>query len=84
MASINDQTDGTAGPIEFYYDGIPTLTPLPDANGATVLHVRVTDGVTEPVDLDIPVQVAPVDDPVVPNASMWEFDVEDETICESD
>ena len=82
MASINDQTDGTAGPIEFsYYDGILTLTPLPDANGATVLHVRVTDGVTEPVDLDIPVQVAPVDDPVVPNASMWEISMlEDETI----
>ena len=28
MASINDQTDGTAGPIEFsYYGGILTLTP---------------------------------------------------------
>ena len=82
MASINDQTDGTAGPIGFsYYDGILTLTPLPDANGATVLHVRVTDGVTEPVDLDIPVQVAPVNDPVVSNASAWNISMlEDETI----
>jgi hypothetical protein len=82
MASINDQTDGTAGPIGFsYYDGVLTLTPLTNANGATVLHVRVTDGATEPVDLDIPVQVAPIDDPVMANDSMWDISMlEDETI----
>ena len=40
----------------------------------------MTDGATEPVDLDIPVQVAPVDDPVTDNASMWEISLlEDET-----
>ncbi|GIQ96868.1 MAG: hypothetical protein CM15mP2_3550 [Methanobacteriota archaeon] len=71
LASINEQTQGVAGPFEFYYfNGVLTLTPVADANGATVLHVRVTDGATEPVDLDIPVQVAPVDDPVTDNASM--------------
>ena len=82
MASINDQAYGTAGPVGFsYYDGVLTLTPLPNANGATVLHVRVTDGVTEPVDLDIPVQVAPLDDPVMANDSMWDISMlEDETI----
>ena len=81
LASINEQTQGVAGPVEFYYfNGVLTLTPLADANGATVLHVRVTDGATEPVDLDIPVQVAPVDDPVTDNASMWEISLsEDET-----
>ena len=81
LASINEQTQGVAGPVEFYYfNGVLTLTPLADANGATVLHVRVTDGATEPVDLDIPVQVAPVDDPVTDNASMWAISLlEDET-----
>ena len=81
LASINEQTQGVAGPVEFYYfNGVLTLTPLANANGATVLHVRVTDGATEPVDLDIPVQVAPVDDPVTDNASMWEISLlEDET-----
>ena len=70
LASINEQTQGVAGPVEFYYfNGVLTLTPLANANGATVLHVR-DDGATEPVDLDIPVQVAPVDDPVTDNASM--------------
>ena len=81
LASINEQTQGVAGPVEFYYfNGVLTLTPLANANGATVLHVRVTDGATEPVDLDIPVQVAPVDDPVTDNASMWEISLlEDES-----
>ena len=81
LASINEQTQGVAGPVEFYYfNGVLTLTPVADANGATVLHVRVTDGATEPVDLDIPVQVAPVDDPVTDNATMWEISLsEDET-----
>ena len=82
LASINDETQGIAGPVEFsYYNGVLTLIPVPNANGATVLHVRVTDGVTEPVDLDIPIQVAPVDDPVIANNSMWQISMqEDESI----
>ncbi|DAC57795.1 MAG TPA: hypothetical protein D7I03_06780 [Candidatus Poseidoniales archaeon] len=82
LASINDETQGIAGPVEFsYYNGVLTLNPVPNANGATVLHVRVTDGVTEPVDLDIPIQVAPVDDPVIANNSMWQISMqEDESI----
>tara|TARA_B100000965_G_scaffold250345_1_gene210511 strand:- start:381 stop:3128 length:2748 start_codon:yes stop_codon:yes gene_type:complete len=82
LASINDDTQGVAGPVEFsYYNGVLTLIPVPNANGATVLHVRVTDGVTEPVDLDIPIQVAPVDDPVIANNSMWQISMqEDESI----
>ena len=82
LASINDETQGIAGPVEFsYYNGVLTLIPTPNANGATVLHVRVTDGVTEPVDLDIPIQVAPVDDPVIANNSMWQISMqEDESI----
>ena len=81
LASINEQTQGVAGPVEFYYyNGVLTLTPIADANGATVLHVRVTDGATNPVDLDIPIQVAPVDDPVTDNASMWDVSLlEDDT-----
>ena len=82
LASINDQTQGVAGPVEFsYYNGVLTLTPVSDANGATVLHVRVTDGETTPVDLDIPIQVVAVDDPVKLNNSMWNISLqEDETV----
>lgn len=82
LASINDQTQGIAGPVEFSYsNGVLTITPVADANGATVLHVRVTDGATEPVDLDIPIQVAAVDDPVSDNSSMWDISMlEDETV----
>ena len=83
LASINDQTEGSAGPVSFsYFQGVLTITPNPDANGATVLHVRVTDGATEAVDLDIPIQVSAVDDVMVVNNSMWNISMdEDDTIA---
>ena len=83
LASINDQTEGSAGPVSFvYFQGALTITPNPDANGATVLHVRVTDGATEAVDLDIPIQVSAVDDIMVVNNSMWNISMdEDATIA---
>jgi len=82
LASINDVTAGQAGPVEFSFaNGILELTPLENANGATVLHVRVTDGASDPVEVDIPVQVAPVDDAVITNQSMWNLElIEDETL----
>ena len=82
FASINDVTVGEAGPVGFSFsNGILELTPLQDANGATVLHVRVTDGGSEPVEVDIPVQVAPVDDAVIGNQTMWNIEInEDETL----
>ncbi len=82
FASINDQTTGQAGPIGFSYsNGFLELTPLLNKNGATVLHVMVTDGASEAVDVDIPVQVAAVDDPVIANQSMWDIETnEDEEI----
>jgi len=80
LASINDATSGQAGPVEFsFLNGVLELTPIDNANGATVLHVRVTDGDSEPVEVDIPVQVQPVDDPVIGNVSMWNLElIEDE------
>jgi len=54
---------------------------LLNKNGATVLHVMVTDGASEAVDVDIPVQVAAVDDLVIANLSMWNIETnEDEAI----
>lgn len=82
LASINDATSGQAGPVSFSFaNGVLELTPLENANGATVLHVRVTDGGSEPVEVDIPVQVAPVDDAVIANQSMWSLElIEDEAL----
>ena len=82
FATVNQQTTGEAGPIGFSYsNGFLELTPLLNRNGATVLHVMVTDGASEAVDVDIPIQVAAVDDPVVANQSKWNIEVnEDETV----
>jgi len=82
FATINDQTNGEAGPIGFSYsNGILELTPLLNKNGATVLHVMVTDGASEAVDVDIPIQVSAVDDPVIANQSMWEIDVNEDEVA---
>jgi hypothetical protein len=82
LASINDATSGQAGPVGFTFsNGILELTPLENANGATVLHVRVTDGGSEPVEVDIPIQVEPVDDAVIANQTMWDLElIEDESL----
>jgi hypothetical protein len=82
LASINDATSGQAGPVGFTFsNGILELTPLENANGATVLHVRVTDGGSEPVEVDIPIQVEPVDDAVIANQTMWNLElIEDESL----
>ena len=81
LASINGQSSGNAGPVAFsYVQGVMTITPLPDANGATILHVWVTDGANDPVEVDIPVQVTAVDDEPIVNESAWQrIGLEDET-----
>ena len=81
LASINGQSSGNAGPVAFsYVQGLMTITPLPNANGATILHVWVTDGANDPIEVDIPVQVTAVDDEPVVNESAWQrIGLEDES-----
>ena len=81
LASINGQSSGNAGPVAFsYVQGVMTITPLPDANGATILHVWVTDGANDPIEVDIPVQVTAVDDEPLVNESAWQrIGLEDES-----
>ncbi len=73
---VDGQATGEQGPVRFVIaEPYITITPLPNLNGATVLRATVSDGSNPPVDLDIPVVVNAVNDPVVVNTSLWEGDV---------
>lgn len=76
LVRVDGQAVGEQGPIRFVIDEDSiTFTPLPNAHGATVLRATVSDGSNPPIDLDIPVVVNAVNDPVVINTSLWEGDV---------
>ena len=79
-ATVVGASEDTYGPISFLFAGENmTLTPLLNANGASVLHLLVGDGTNAPVELDIPLYVEPVNDGIFINDSAWSFSVvEDE------
>ena len=67
---------GEQGPVRFVIDGdFITLTPLENRYGATVLRSTVSDGFNPPIELEIPVVVNAVNDPVTVNLSAWTGDV---------
>ena len=79
-ATVVGASEDTYGPVSFLFtDENITLTPLLNANGASVLHLLVGDGTNAPVELDIPLYVEPVNDGIFINDSAWSFSVvEDE------
>lgn len=77
LLRVDGQAIGEQGPVRFVIDeDTITFTPLPNANGATVLRATVSDGSNPPLELEIPVVVNAVNDPVVVNTSLWDGDVE--------
>ena len=69
---VDGSSSGQQGPVGFVFSGnILTLSPLPDANGAVVLEAMVSDGTHSPIQVEIPVAVSPVDDPIRINTSAW-------------
>ena len=70
--TIDGAASGQQGPVQFAFaDNVLTLTPLPDAFGAIVLRAVVSDGTQPGVDIEVPVVVMSVDDPIRINASAW-------------
>lgn len=80
IASVSGETQGPYGPIDFHIlDGSVTLTPRQDMNGASVLHLLVGDGVNTPVELDVPLYVEPINDPLSVNTSFWDVELEEDS-----
>ena len=82
FGTVGGETDGVYGPIHFSMsNGMLSISPLPDQNGATVMHLLVSDGTTLHVELDVPLYVEPVNDDIIVNESNWEITVaEDESV----
>ena len=79
MASISGQTQGPYGPVDFAInEGVLTITPRLNMNGASVLHLLVGDGVNLPVELDVPVYVEPVNDAMTINTSYWDIELDED------
>ena len=69
---ISSVKTGEQSPVRYSIEGERiTLTPLPNAHGATVLQVLVSDGENPSLMVELPVVVNPVDDPMIVNASQW-------------
>ena len=82
FGTVGGETDGVYGPVSFSMsNGMLSISPLPDQNGATVMHLLVSDGTTLPVELDVPLYVEPVNDDIIVNESNWDITVaEDESV----
>ena len=82
FGTASGASQGEYGPVRFTFDdGHLTLTPLTNQNGATVMHLLVSDGTTEPVELDVPLYVEPVNDEILVNESKWNVTLfEDESM----
>ena len=82
FATIGGEVNGAYGPVSFAIaNGQITLTPLPNSNGAAVIHLLVGDGTTLPVELDIPLYVEPVNDAIIINETAWTLTIsEDESL----
>ena len=76
IATVTGAVGDSYGPVSFIFsDGVLTLTPLPNANGASVLHLLVGDISNAPVELDVPLYVEPVNDGILINDSAWSLSV---------
>ena len=82
FATIGGEATGNFGPVSFSLAyGQLSMTPIPNHNGATVIHLLVGDGTTLPVELDVPLYVEPVNDDIIINESAWSFTLpEDENL----
>ena len=54
------------------------FTPLPDANGAEVLQLTITDGFNPPLVADVPLRIEAVDDAFVVDESAWSLSMNEE------
>jgi len=76
FATVGGETNGVYGPVSFILaNGQMTLTPIPNGNGATIVHLLVGDGTNIPIELDVPLYVEPVNDAIIVNESAWSISI---------
>lgn len=82
IAGIVNENSSQLGPVSIIIaDGLVTITPLANQNGAVVVHMLVGDGYNPALNLDIPINVVAIDDVLITNNSSWQINAtEDESI----
>lgn len=79
FGSISGETQGQNGPVDFnILDDVLTMTPRTNMNGASVLHLLVGDGVNAPVELDVPLYIEALNDPMTVNTSFWDVTLDED------
>ena len=78
---INGAPQGSGDAVAWSVSGdLPLIefTPLPDANGAEVLQLSISDGFNPPLFADVPLRIEAVDDDFVVDESSWFVSMEEE------
>ena len=82
IAGLVSENSSQLGPVSIdIADGLVTITPLANRNGAVVVHMLVGDGFNPALNLDIPINVVAIDDILITNNSSWQINAtEDESL----
>jgi hypothetical protein len=78
---INGAPQGTGDAVSWSVSGdlpIIEFTPLPDANGAEVLQLSISDGFNPPIIADVPLRIEAVDDDFVVDETAWSVSMQEE------
>jgi hypothetical protein len=82
IAGLVNENSSELGPVSIdIADGLVTITPLANQNGAVVVHMLVGDGYNPALNLDISINVLAIDDILITNNSSWQINAtEDEPV----
>ena len=78
---LNGESQGNGSLVSWSVtSGEPLIefTPLPDAYGAEVLQLSISDGFNSPLVADVPLRIEPVDDDFVVNETAWSIVMDEE------
>ena len=78
---INGESQGVGNTVSWNVSNDLSLiafTPLPDANGAEVLQLSITDGFNPSILADVPLRIEAVDDDFVVDESAWTITMDEE------
>jgi hypothetical protein len=78
---INGAPQGTGDAVSWSVSSdlpIIEFTPLPDANGAEVFQLSISDGFNPPIIADVPLRIEAVDDDFVVDETAWSVSMEEE------
>lgn len=78
---INGVNQGTGDLVSWSVSNdLPLIefTPLPDANGAEVLQISISDGFNAPLIADVPLRIEAVDDEFIVDETAWSIVMDEE------